>query len=112
LKRPVVQKYAHYYWLFDSVAVGIADLSNELMSYMADQRVFVIKTFRSSGGFCFSLERRYLRVFSVRVASSRDAIIRIVKQMEETGSVYDKLAKGRKRNAFDRMEVVAGATWE
>jgi predicted DNA-binding transcriptional regulator AlpA len=74
-----------------------------------DQKVFVIKTFYSSGGFCVAVKRQYRREFSVRVAPSRDTIYRIIKQFEEAGSVCDKCAKGLKRNASVRMEEVGAA---
>jgi hypothetical protein len=34
---------------------GNTDLSNSMASYMADQKVFVVKTFNSSGGSCVAV---------------------------------------------------------
>jgi hypothetical protein len=45
------------------------------------------------------VERRQHRKFSLRVAPRSDAIYRIVKQSEETATVCDKRANGRKRSA-------------
>jgi transposase len=52
----------------------------------------------------FTVRRQHSRDFSVRVASSRDTIYRIVKQFEERGSESDKRAKGRKRVPSVRVE--------
>jgi hypothetical protein len=77
--------------------------------YTTDLKVFGIKTCHSFGGYCVTAERQYCRNFSVRVAPSRDAIYRIAKQFEETGSVCDKHAKAGKLSASVRTEEVVGA---
>lgn len=52
------------------------------------------------GESCATVERQHRREFVfVLHAPSRDTISWTVKRSEETGSVYDKRARGRKRNA-------------
>jgi Fe2+ or Zn2+ uptake regulation protein len=77
-------------------AVCNNELSNKMASNMKDQKMFVIRTFYTIGGFCVVVDRLYHREFSVRVASSRDTVYRTIKQSGETGLVCDKLANGRK----------------
>jgi hypothetical protein len=68
------------------VAVGNTELRNKMASHTTDQKLFVIKTFYSSGGSWVAVGRQYRRDFFGRVAPSRDAICWI-KHSEETGSV-------------------------
>jgi hypothetical protein len=75
------------------VTVGKTQLSNKMASYTKDQKMFVIKTFYSSGGCSVAVERQYLREFSVRVAPSRHTVYWIIKRFGETGSVCDKRVK-------------------
>jgi hypothetical protein len=94
------------------VAVGNAELSNKMASYMRDQRMFVIKTYYSYGCSCVAVGRQYGRKFSVRVLPSRGAIYRTVKQAEERGIMCDKCAKGRKRGTSVRTKGLVSAAWE
>jgi transposase len=72
--------------------------------------VFVIKTFYCTGGSCVDVERQYCREIYVRVALSRAMIYRIVKQSEETGSVFDKCARGHKHGlSIHTEEIVSSA---
>jgi hypothetical protein len=56
------------------VAVGNNEISNKMASYTTDQKVYVIKTFYSPSGSCVAVETKYRRVFTVRVAPSKDII--------------------------------------
>jgi hypothetical protein len=73
-----------------------------MVSYTKDKKMFAIKNNYNSGSSCVDVERQYRRKFSVCIAPSGATIWRIVRQYEEAGSVLDKCAKGRKRNASVR----------
>jgi hypothetical protein len=66
------------------VAVGNAELRNNMALYTTGQEV-VIKTFYFSGGYFATVETQYLRWFSVRVEPSKDSTCWFIKQCEETG---------------------------
>jgi hypothetical protein len=75
------------------VAIGNADLSNKMSIVYDGSEVFAIKTFHSHPGPSVAVERKHGREFAVRVTPPRHTINRIVKQLEETGSVIN-LRKG------------------
>jgi hypothetical protein len=58
--------------------------------------VFVVRTFYFSGGSCIVLDRQCHREISLRVTPTSDTAYWIVKQFEETGTVDDKHADGRR----------------
>jgi hypothetical protein len=45
------------------IAVGKAELSNKMASYITDRKVFAIKTIYSSGGSCISEENQFREGF-------------------------------------------------
>jgi hypothetical protein len=53
--------------------------------------------------------REYYREFSVHVAPPRAIIYQIVKQSEETGSVFDKRARGCKHSTSIHTEEIVSA---
>jgi hypothetical protein len=82
------------YTLWKIVAIGNTEQSNKMVSYTTDQKMFVVKTFYSSGGSHVAVETWYHQESSVNVALSRETDKQIVKQFEEAGSVCDKRVKG------------------
>jgi hypothetical protein len=78
--------------------VGNAELSNKMVTYTTDQKVF-IKYFHSSGCSCVT----------VGVAPSRDTNYGIVKEFEETESLCNKGGKVLKSSACARVEQAVGA---
>ena len=60
-----------------------------MASYTVEQKLFIVKTFYSSGNSCVFVQRKFREEFNVRDAPSRDSIYRFIRQFEATGSVSD-----------------------
>jgi hypothetical protein len=65
-------------------ATGNAELSNEMASYTANQKMFVIRILVV---LVAAEERRFRGEISSHAASSRDTARRVAKQLERAGSV-------------------------
>jgi hypothetical protein len=89
-----------YTWRNLYVAIGIAQLSNKMVLYSTDQKVFVIKTFYSSG---VAVARQCHQEFSVYVALSRNSITDC--QFKETEALCDKCARKNKHSTFVQLSV-------
>lgn len=88
------------------IAVATAELCNKIESlYMMDQKMFIMKSFYSSGGSSVAMEREYCQEFSLCVSPWSDTVCQVLKQSEETLSVCDKCA--RRHTASVWMEEVS-----
>jgi hypothetical protein len=69
-----------------------------------DQKVFLIKTFYSSGSYV-AVQREYYQAFSVHVTPTNDTIYKLIRKCEEGGNVSYKNANGHKHSIYITLDI-------
>jgi hypothetical protein len=92
-----------YTWEIYFTPLAKLDSVKKMTQYKTDQKIFVIETLSSSGGFCVLVGRDNMVENFSSCCTTDNNYLNIAKQLEEMLSIYDKRLKGRKRRASTRI---------